>query len=60
MSLASRWAPQGPEPALPGGMSIPNPAWRNVSQPPNSTSTYKKHNIQNIFFAATPTSNLFL
>ena len=26
-SLVSRWAPQGPEPALPGGISIPNPAW---------------------------------
>lgn len=59
-SLASRWALQGPERALPGGMSIPNTAWRHVSQPPNATSTYKKHNTRNIFFTATPTSNLFL
>lgn len=41
------------------GQRNPQPSRGHVSLQ-NTPSTYKKHNTQNIFFAATPTSNLFL
>lgn len=41
------------------GQNYPQPSRAHVSLQ-STPSTYKKHNTQNIFFAATPTSNLFL
>lgn len=56
--LTCRWVLQDSGPALPGTKE-PQPSRGHVSLQ-NTPSTYKKHNTQNIFFAATPTSNLFL